>query len=111
MSQMASGFNGQNFAFVGYIPIKTNEKINKLKELESRSLKEKQTQIFIEAPYRNMQLLESLIQYCNPNTHLCIACNITQENEFIKTKQLKDWKKKLPQINKEPTIFLLHRYK
>ncbi|MFA8437216.1 MAG: SAM-dependent methyltransferase [Marinifilaceae bacterium] len=110
LSLMASGFNGQNFAFNGYLPIKSGEKIKKIKQLDLRSLQENQTQIFIEAPYRNMQLLEDLIQHCNSSTRLCIACDITLESEFIKTLPIKEWKRQKPELHKRPTIFLLHRF-
>lgn len=110
MSLMASGFNGQNFAFNGYLPIKSNEKIKKIKQLDLRSLHEGQTQIFIEAPYRNMQLLDDLILHCNASTHLCIACDITTETEYIRTLTMKEWKKQKPELHKRPTIFLLHRF-
>jgi len=105
MALMASGLNGQNFAFNGYLPIK-GDKIKTIKKLESRAKSEKQTQLFIEAPYRNMQLLEDLLKVLSPDTQLCIACNITTDEEYIKTMQIKDWKKqKSPALHKKPTIF------
>jgi 16S rRNA (cytidine1402-2'-O)-methyltransferase len=109
LALMASGFNGQNFAFNGYLPIKDNEKAKKLKELENKIIKENQTQIFIEAPYRNQKLLEFIVKTCNPQLKLCIARNITAGDEYIKTKTLAQWKHKLPQVNKINTIFLLYK--
>ncbi|MFV0365240.1 MAG: SAM-dependent methyltransferase [Mangrovibacterium sp.] len=107
LAMMASGMNGQNFAFNGYLPIKKNEKQKHLKMLEGRIFKENQSQVFIEAPYRNLQLLEDLLACCAPNTKLCIACNITCNDEYIKTKTIAQWKKAQPDIQKKPTIFIL----
>jgi 16S rRNA (cytidine1402-2'-O)-methyltransferase len=107
MSLMASGLNGQNFAFNGYIPVKSPERNMKLKQLENRSDKEKQSQIFIEAPYRNNQLLRDIISVCNENTRLCIASEISTENEFIQTHNLIYWKKHLPELHKKTVIFIL----
>ena len=110
LSVMASGLNGQSFAFVGYLPIKKNERIKRIKELEWRSQTENQTQLFIEAPYRNQNLLDDLLATCSANTKLCIACDITLDTEYIKTKNIKDWKKGVPNLHKRPTIFLIHKY-
>ena len=107
MALMASGLNGQSFAFLGYLPVKKKERQDRLRELEKRSAKEKQTQIFIETPYRNMQLLEDVLICCRLSTNLTIAADITGEGEFIKTQTIKQWKKHLPQINKIPAVFLL----
>ncbi len=107
LALMASGFNGQNFAFSGYIPVKKPERTKAILALEKRSLFEKQTQIVIETPYRNLQLLDDLIQTCNSKTRLCIACDITTDDEFIQTKTLADWKKIKPDLNKKPAIFLI----
>ncbi|NOQ25542.1 MAG: SAM-dependent methyltransferase [Bacteroidales bacterium] len=109
LSVMASGLNGQNFAFLGYLPIKRPERSKRLKELERRSQIENQTQLFIEAPYRNMQMMEDILSICSPDTKLCIATDITLETEFIKTKSIKDWNKEKPSIHKRPTIFLIHK--
>ena len=108
LSLMASGMNGQNFAFVGYLPIKKPERIKRLRELENRSQNEKQTQIFIETPYRNMPLLQDIINTCRPNTRLCIAVDITLDNEFIATKTIADWKNNLPEIHKRTAVFLIY---
>lgn len=109
MAIMASGFNGQSFAFHGYLPIDSNERMNKLKQLESRSYQENQTQLFIETPYRNQKLAEDILQHCKPQTQLCIATNISCEDEQIITKSVNAWIGKLPDLNKKPTVFLLYR--
>ncbi len=107
LSVMASGLNGQSFAFNGYLPLKKGEVGKFIKHLEERSIREKQTQLFIEAPYRNMKLLQELINTCRPQTRLCIACDITLETEYIQTKTVAQWKGKVPDINKRPAIFLI----
>jgi len=109
LSLMASGFNGQNFAFVGYLPIDKSDRNKKIKELEKKAYKDNQTQIFIETPYRNTKLFEAILNSCSNETLLCIACEISQENEFIKTKSIKDWKKQSPDINRKNTIFLVYK--
>lgn len=111
LSLMASGFNGQNFAFNGYLPIKADEREKKIKQLDKRSMLEGQSQMFIETPFRNMKMLEDLLRNCNPNTKLCIAADITLETEYIKTMPIKSWKNKLPDLHKRPTIFLIHHDK
>jgi 16S rRNA (cytidine1402-2'-O)-methyltransferase len=108
LSLMASGMNGQSFAFHGYLPIKAGERAKTIKHLESVSIRENQTQIFIEAPYRNNPLLKDILSACNAKTKLCIACDITLETEFIQTKTIAKWKNKVPDLHKKPTIFLLH---
>lgn len=109
LSLMASGFNGQSFAFLGYLPVQQNDRIKALKKMESRIYSEHQTQIFIETPYRNMKMLEDILATCQPNTKLCIATDITLETEFIKTKTVSAWKKQLLDLNKRPTIFLIYK--
>ncbi len=109
LALMASGMNGQNFAFVGYLPIKKDEKIKRIRFLENRSFAENQTQIFMEAPYRNQHLLNDILKTCQSNTLLCLSVNITLEKEFIQTKTISEWKKNIPDINKMPAIFLLHK--
>jgi 16S rRNA (cytidine1402-2'-O)-methyltransferase len=109
MSLMGSGFNGQSFAFHGYLPIENNDRVKKIKQLEQRIANEHQTQIFIETPYRNHKLVEDLIKSCIPSTKLCIAMNISCDDEFIKTLSVKEWKNKLPDMNKKPCIFLLYK--
>lgn len=108
LALMASGMNGQQFAFAGYLPIDTQQRLNRIKELETLSKKTKATQIFIETPYRNNQLIEALLKNCQPGTKLCIACNITGPDELIKTKTMADWKKEQLDFHKKPTIFLLN---
>jgi len=93
LSLMASGMNGQNFAFIGYIPVKPVERAKAIREIERRSVVEKQTQIFIEAPYRNTQLISDLINNLNDQTRLCMACDITLDTEYIKTQTVVQWKK------------------
>ena len=109
LSVMASGFNGQSFAFHGYLPIDAQERMRSLKNLESRIYGEDQTQLFIETPYRNHAMLEDILQHCRPQTKLCIAANITCEDEFIETKSIQEWKKGVPNLAKIPCIFLLYR--
>jgi 16S rRNA (cytidine1402-2'-O)-methyltransferase len=107
LALMASGLNGQNFSFLGYLPKEKTERIKSLKELERKVLSKNETQIFIEAPYRNQHLLEDILYTCDKNTLICIACNITSKDESIKTQSVKDWKKKIPEINKKATVFLI----
>lgn len=109
LAMMASGMNGQNFAFVGYLPVKNNEKAQRIKKLEQRSATENQSQIFIEAPYRNNQLVKDLINYCSPNCRLCIACDLTASDGWVKTKSMQEWNKKLPELHKRPCIFVLQK--
>jgi 16S rRNA (cytidine1402-2'-O)-methyltransferase len=109
LSLMASGFNGQSFAFVGYLPIQPTDRAKMLRKLENRAYTEDQSQIFIETPYRNMKMLEEILQVCQPNTRLCIAVDITLETEFIKTKTVKEWKTQLPDLSKRPCIFLIYK--
>ena len=109
LSVMGSGFNGQSFAFHGYLPIEPNERAKRIKTLEQRVYSENQTQLFIETPYRNHKMMEDIIKNCRPQTKLCIAANITCEHEFIKTKTIKEWQGKLPDLNKIPCIFLIYK--
>lgn len=109
MALMASGMSGQNFAFNGYLPIKNPEKAQQIKFLERRMQTEGQTQIFIEAPYRNAQLLDDLLKNCDPQTMLCIAVDITLDTEFILSKPVSYWKAHIPDIQKRPAIFMIGR--
>lgn len=109
MALMASGFNGQNFAFVGYLPIENGQKLKALKNLENKIFADNQTQIFIEAPYRNQKLLEFIIQNAQSATKLCIARDISGNNELIVSKSILDWKKYKINIQKENTVFLLYK--
>ena len=106
---MASGFNGQSFAFHGYLPIEPGERIKRIKTLEQRIYAEDQTQLFIETPYRNNKMMEDIVKNCRPTTKLCIAANITCEDEYIKTKTIKEWQGKLPDLSKIPCIFLIYK--
>jgi 16S rRNA (cytidine1402-2'-O)-methyltransferase len=107
MALMASGLNGQNFAFNGYIPVEALLRINKLKLLENRSVRESQSQIFMDTPYRNDKLLDDILSNLNPRTYLCIASNISCEDEMIATKTIADWKQNKPALNKKPCIFII----
>ncbi|WP_243349716.1 SAM-dependent methyltransferase [Parabacteroides sp. FAFU027] len=109
LSLMASGFNGQSFAFLGYLPIDAGARTKALKQMEQRIYSEHQTQIFIETPYRNHKLIEELIKNCRPQSKLCIAANVTCDNEFIQTKAISEWKGKIPDLAKIPAIFLLYK--
>lgn len=107
MAVMASGLNGQSFAFNGYLPIDPADRIKRLKQLETRSTQEHQTQLFIETPYRNAKLFDTLCQTLRPQTRLCIAAGITTEDEWIKTRTIAEWKRHpLPDLSKTPAIFL-----
>lgn len=108
LALIASGCNGQNFSFNGYLPIKDNERAKALKFFEKQSLAENRTQIFIETPYRNMKLFQEMLSLLSPQTRLSIACDITTENEYIKTMTIREWKKQSPDLNKRPAIFILY---
>ena len=108
LALMASGMNGQQFKFSGYLPIQNPERNKAIKELESESAKKNCTQIFIETPYRNNQMMDALLNNCQPSTKICLAVDLTGEKEFIKTRSVIEWKKDKPDIHKRPAIFLLH---
>ena len=107
MALMASGLNGQNFAFRGYLPVDKRELSSALKDMETRSKRENQTQIFIETPYRNMRLFEEILKICNPATRLCIAKNLTTGEENIELKNIAEWKKTKTDLDKQPAVFLI----
>ncbi len=107
LALMASGLNGQHFSFHGYLPIDNMERHKKLKQLEEDSGKTECTQIFIETPYRNNKMLETILKVCNPSTQLCIASELTSANEWVKTKTIADWKNEKTDLHKKPVIFLL----
>lgn len=107
LALMASGLNGQQFSFVGYLPIDAAERSRAIRQLEAESRQKSCTQIFIETPYRNNQLLETLVKTCQPQTQLCVAADLTAETEMIQTKTAQQWKAALPQLHKRPAIFLL----
>ena len=110
LSLMASGFNGQHFAFLGYLPVDKQSRIRRIKEIERTAADKKQTQIFIETPYRNDQVLQALLQSCSEDTMLGIAKGITGSAEDIMVYTIKDWKKIKPVIGKIPAVFMLYRY-
>ncbi|MFH4968782.1 SAM-dependent methyltransferase [Gaetbulibacter sp. M240] len=109
LAMMASGMNGQRFAFKGYLPIDKQERKKELKRLERWSLEQNESQIFIETPYRNNKLLDDLIQLLDSNTELCVACDLTLSTEFIKTMPILAWKKNIVDLHKRPTIFIIHK--
>ncbi len=109
LALMASGMNGQNFAFTGYLPIEKSEKKLALKNLEKWSFEKNQSQIFMETPYRNNKFLEDILQTLQPNTRLCIAADITLPSEFIKTKTIAEWKKHKIDLDKRPCIFIVQK--
>jgi 16S rRNA (cytidine1402-2'-O)-methyltransferase len=109
LSLMASGLNGQNFAFNGYLPIDKDKRKKEIKRLEKLSLEADQTQLFIETPYRNDAFLSDLINTVSADTKICVACDITLPTEMIKTKTAEEWKKTKVDLHKRPTLFLFHK--
>jgi len=109
LALMGSGFNGQSFAFHGYLPIEKKDRLAAIRNLEKEMLQKDQTQIFMETPYRNNQFLQDLTQYLTPTLRLCIAANITAPNELIRTDTIANWKKNLPDLHKQPAVFLLYK--
>ena len=107
MALMASGLNGQSFTFCGYLPAKTEERRSAIKSIEKTSQSRRQTQIFIETPYRNDAMFSDLLQSCRPSTRICIAADITMPDEYIRTKTVAEWKKENPIIGKRPCVFLM----
>lgn len=107
LALMASGMNGQHFRFSGYLPIESHARLQSIRALEAESAKTNCTQIFIETPYRNNQLFEILLKTCKPNTRLCVAVNITGREETIRTKTITQWKSAIPEMHKQPAIFLI----
>jgi len=108
LALMASGFSGQKFAFQGYLPIDKADRSKKIKELENQAYRDKQTQIFIETPFRNNQLFAELLKVCKDQTKICVACNLTAEDEFIATRSVAQWKARKDDFHKKPAIFLLY---
>ena len=109
LAMMASGFNGQSFAFHGYLPIDSSLRAKRLKQLEARAREEHQTQLFIETPYRNARLFADILAACSPKTRLCVAAGLTTEQEYIRTQSLKVWRDSgLPDLGKIPAIFLIY---
>ncbi len=109
MALMGSGFNGQSFAFHGYLPIDPGERAKKLKRLEALAYNENQTQLFIETPYRNQKLAEEILRQCKPKTRLCIAMNVSLPDAYLVTKTVQAWKGKLPDMHKKPAVFLIYK--
>jgi len=109
LSLMASGLNGQCFCFHGYLPIQRPERIKKLREIEEFAFRKNETQLFMEAPYRNDALLKDILDHCRATTRLCIAADITLESEFIETRTVAEWQSKKPALHKRPVMFLLGR--
>ncbi len=109
LAVMASGFNGQSFAFHGYLPIDPSGRAKRIKQLESRSAQEKQTQLFIETPYRNHKMVADILAACNPRTRLCIASSLTNADEYVRSLTVNEWKQTaLPDLHKKPTIFAIY---
>ncbi|WP_047245140.1 SAM-dependent methyltransferase [Maribacter thermophilus] len=108
LALMASGLNGQNFAFNGYLPIDSSDRKKEIKKLERKSREENQSQIFIETPYRNNKLLEDLQKTLAGNTRICVACDLTLPTEYIKTKNAANWKNEKIDLHKRPAIFIIH---
>lgn len=109
LAVMGSGFNGQSFAFHGYLPINPTDRSKRLKQLENRSAIEHQTQLFIETPYRNHKIIADILATCNPKTRLCIASGLTTSQQYLRSKTIKEWKQTtIPDINKIPTIFAIY---
>ena len=105
---MASGFNGQRFTFHGYLPINGPERAKALRELEKQAYQQDQTQIFMETPFRNDQMLEAILSHCRNDTMLCIACDLTKNEEYIRTRSIAAWKKEKPALHKRTSIFLIY---
>jgi 16S rRNA (cytidine1402-2'-O)-methyltransferase len=108
LALMASGFNGQAFVFHGYLPVNKGNRVKKIREMEVDILKNGRTQLFIETPYRNNQLLKSLVDTCKDSILLCVASNLTSSDEMVSVKAIRDWKNTLPDLHKRPAVFLLY---
>lgn len=109
LALMASGLNGQSFAFLGYLPAAGTERVKKILEIEQTSQRLDQAQIFIETPYRNNQLLRDLLQTCNGESELCVAADLTLSTEHVATKRIAEWRKNPPDCDRRPTVFVLYR--
>ncbi len=109
LALMASGFNGQNFVFHGYLPVDSKSRLAAIRKLEQDAYRNDQSQIFIETPYRNMKLFDSIIETCHPDTRLCIAANLTTAEEKIQSQGMEKWKKNPPAIHKQPAVFLIYK--
>lgn len=111
LALMGSGMSGQNFCFNGYLPVDAGQRVKKIRDFERESFEKQRTQIFIETPYRNNKLMEDFINNCKPDTELCIGADLTGEAAFLRTLKVKDWKGKIPDLNKIPAVFLLYASK
>ncbi|HET7360854.1 MAG TPA: SAM-dependent methyltransferase [Salinimicrobium sp.] len=109
LAMMASGMNGQNFAFNGYLPIEKAARKQEIKQLERISLEKNQAQVFIETPYRNNKMLEELLKHLHPSTRICIACDLTLPTEYVVSKSVLEWKKQKTDLHKRPAIFILQK--
>ena len=109
MALMASGMNGQSFRFHGYLPVKNPQRQTSIRKIEQAAYDSRETQIFMETPYRNMSLLEDILRLCREETMLCVAADISLDTEFIRTKAVRDWKKEIPRLHKRPAVFCLNR--
>jgi 16S rRNA (cytidine1402-2'-O)-methyltransferase len=109
LALMASGFNGQQFCFHGYLPVNQAERVRKIRELEQEAWQKNTSQIFIETPYRNHQMIESLVKTCKPQTLLCVACDLTLPTEKIVTRNIAGWKKETADFHKKPAVFILYK--
>ena len=109
MALMASGMNGQSFCFHGYLPVKTPQRQNRIRQIERSAIEGGETQIFMETPYRNNSLLEDILGSCREDTLLCVAADISLDEEYIKTKAVSEWRKEVPNLHKRPAVFLLNR--
>lgn len=109
LALMASGFNGQQFCFHGYLPIESHQQAKKIREIEQDAWRKNTSQLFIETPYRNNKMVENLIRTCKPQTLLCVACNLTLSSEKIITRSIAGWKKETADLNKKPAVFILYR--
>ncbi len=107
LALMASGMNGQQFSFTGYLPIDEQQRKRKLQQLEETSARFNSTQLFIETPYRNNQLMETILKVCKPQTRLCVAANLTSDTEWIQTRTISEWKNEVPDLHKKPVLFCL----
>lgn len=107
LALMASGLNGQSFVFHGYLPIDRAGRAQRIRQIEKAAFQHQQTQLFIETPYRNGALLDDILAHCQPTTLLCVAANLTAEDEFVKTQSIASWQSQKPDLHKKPTVFLL----
>ncbi|MCK8491024.1 MULTISPECIES: SAM-dependent methyltransferase [Spirosoma] len=107
LALMASGMSGQSFIFHGYLPIERQDRIRAIRHLEKEAQQRQQTQIFMETPYRNDALFADIIAACEQNTRLCVACNLTAADAFVRTRTIREWKTQIPDLRKKPTVFLL----